>query len=139
MDQLIYLLWDQTGAYKYNAAQVISNYLKALRIIEYNIKDTLQFPQLLKDLPPLKDDEEYVPYNFKSFLLNFPLKETTDYILKQIYVPNKPIICSRLIFSRLFKKIATENSFQLNSKFFKQTDACAIVAPLCNFIRHLDG
>ena len=45
---------DQMGTYTYNAAQVISNYLKPLCINEYSIKDTLQFPQLLKDLPPLR-------------------------------------------------------------------------------------
>ena len=31
-------------------------------INEYNIKNTLQFPQLLKDFPPLKHDQEYVSY-----------------------------------------------------------------------------
>ena len=44
------------------------------------IKDTLQFPQLLKDLPPLKDDEEYVSYDVESLSRNIPLKETIDYI-----------------------------------------------------------
>ena len=51
---------DQTGTYTCNAPQVISIYLKPLCINEYNIKDTFQSHQLLKDLPPLKDDEEYV-------------------------------------------------------------------------------
>ena len=74
---------DQTGTYTYNAAQVISNYLKPLCINEYNIKDTLQFPQLLKDLPPLKDDE-YVFYDAESLFTNIPLKETIHYILEQI-------------------------------------------------------
>ena len=45
------------------------------------IKDTLQFPQLLKDLPPLKDDKEYVSYDVESSFTNIRLKETTDYIL----------------------------------------------------------
>ena len=95
-------------------------------INEYNIKDTLQFPQLLKDLPPLKDDEEYVSYDVESLFTNIPLKETIDYILEQIYVHNKlPIICSKLIFCRLLEKLTTENLFQLNSKFFKQTYGCA--------------
>ena len=44
------------------------------------IKDTLQFPQLLKDLPPLKDDEEHVSYDVDSLSRNIPLKETIDYI-----------------------------------------------------------
>ena len=103
---------DQTGTYTYNAAQVISNYLKHLCVNEYNIKDTLQ---LLKDLPPLKDDEEYVSYNVESLFTNNPLKETIDYILEQIYVHNKlPIKCSKLTFRRLLEKITTENLFQLN-------------------------
>ena len=91
---------DQTGTYTYNAAQVISNYLKPLCINEYNIKDTLQFPQLLKDFPPLKDDGEYVSYDVESLFTNTPLKETVD-ILEQIYVHNKlPLICTKLIFCR---------------------------------------
>ena len=93
---------DQMGTYTYNAAQVISNYLKPLCINEYNIKDTLQFPQLLKDFPPLKDDEEYVSYDVESLLMNIPLKEIIDYILEQIYVHNKlPAICGNLIFRLL--------------------------------------
>ena len=122
---------DQTGTYTYDAAHIISNYLKPLCINEYNIKDTLQFPQLLKDLPPLKDDEEYVSYGVESLFTNIPLKETIDYILEQIYVHNKlPVICSKLIFRRLLEKITTENLFQRNSKFFMQTDGCAMGVPL---------
>ena len=40
------------------------------------------------------------------------------------------IICSKVIFRRLLEKITTENLFQLNSKFFKQTDGCAMGGPL---------
>ena len=91
----------------------------------------LQFPQFLKDLPPLKDDEEYVFYNIESLFMNIPLKESINYILEQIDVHNKLlIICSKLIFCRLLEKITTENSFQLNPKFFKQTDGCAMGSPL---------
>ena len=102
MDQLKFqTIMDQTGTYTYNAAQVIYNYLKPLCINEYNIKDTLQFRQLLKDLTPLKDDEEYISYDVESLFANIPLKETMNYILEQIYVHNKlPIICTKLIFRR---------------------------------------
>ena len=75
-----------------------------------NIKDTLQFPQLLKDFLPFKNDEEYVSYDVESLFTNIPLKETIDCILEQIYVHNKgPIICRKLIFCRLLEKITTEN------------------------------
>ena len=105
--------------------------LKPLCINEYSIKDTLKFPQLLKDLPPLKNDEEYVSYDVEFLFTNIPLKVTMDYILEQIYVHNKlPMICSKLIFCRLLEKITTGNFFQPNSKFFKQTDGCAMGGPL---------
>ena len=118
---------NQTGICKYNAAQVISNYLKSLCINEYIIKDTSQLPQLLKDLLPLKHDKELNSYDVESLFKNIPLKETIDYILEQIYVHNKlPIICSKLILRKLLEKIATENLSQLNSKLFKQTDGCAM-------------
>ena len=93
-------IMDQTGTYTYNAAQIISNYLEPLCINEYKIKDTLQCPQLLNDLLPLKDYEEYDSYNAESLFTNSPLKETID-ILDQIYVHNKrPLTCSKLIFCR---------------------------------------
>ena len=53
------------------------------------MKHTLQFSQLLKDLPPLKDDEEYVSYDVESLFTNMLLKESIDYILEKIYVYNK--------------------------------------------------
>ena len=96
-------------------------------INEYSIKDT----KLLKDLPPLNDNEKYVSYNVESLFTNIPLKETIGYILEQIYVHDRLLmICSKLIFCRLLEKITTENLFQLNSKFFKQTDGCAMGRPL---------
>ena len=132
MDQLKFRpIMDQTGTYTYNAAQVISNYLKPLCINEYSINDTLQFPQLLKDSPPLKDDEEYVSYDVDSLFTNIPLKETIDYISEQIYVHNKlPMIRSKLIFRTLLEKTTTENLLQLNSMFFKQTHGCAMGDPI---------
>ena len=100
-------------------------------INEYNIKDALQFLHFLKDFPPLKVDEEYVSYDVESLSRNIPIKETIDYILEQIYVHNKlAIICSKLIIRRLLDKITTEISFQLNSKFFKQTDGSAWGSPI---------
>ena len=53
------------------------------------MKHTLQFPQLLKDLPPLKDDKEYVSYDVEFLFTNILLKESIDYILEKIYVYNK--------------------------------------------------
>ena len=53
------------------------------------MKHTLQFPQLLKDLPPLKDDKEYVSYDVEFLFTNILLKECIDYILEKIYVYNK--------------------------------------------------
>ena len=41
-------IMDQTRTYTYNAAH---NYLKPLCINEYNFKDTLQFPHLLRFAP----------------------------------------------------------------------------------------
>ena len=128
LDQLKFRpIMDQTETYAYNAARIISNYLKPLCINEYNIKGTLQFPQFLKDFQLLKYDEEYVSYDVESLFTNIPLKETIEYILEQIYVYNKlPVTCSKLIFRRLLEKITTEDSFQLNSKFFEQTDGYAM-------------
>ena len=64
-------------------------------------------------------------------LTNVPVHETTDYILQEIYVKEKlPEICSKLIMKHLVLKITTENTFILNSNFYKQIDGCLIGGPL---------
>ena len=86
---------------------------------------------MLRDLPPLNNDEEYVSYDVDSLFKNIPLKETIDDILEEIYVNGKmKPICSKLIFKRLLYKLTTECIFQLNMKFFKQIDGCSMGGPL---------
>ena len=86
---------------------------------------------MLRDLPPLNNDEEYVSYDVDSLFKNIPLKETIDDILEETYVNGKmKPICSKLIFKRLLYKLTTECIFQLNMKFFKQIDGCSMGGPL---------
>ena len=61
---------DQTGTYTYKTAQIIGEYLKPLSKNEYTIKDTQQFPDMIKQLPPLSQDEEYVSYDVESLFTN---------------------------------------------------------------------
>ena len=122
---------DQTGTYTYKAAKVISQYLKPLCDSEYTIKDTQSFANLIKELPPLKEDEEDVSYDIESLFTNIPINDTIDYILDQIYVQHKlKPICNKLIFKRLLIKLSTEVTFTFNSKFCKQTDGCTMGGPL---------
>ena len=46
--------------FTYNAAKVISDYLRPLCKNEYSINDTQKFPRMLSSIPPLQDDEEDV-------------------------------------------------------------------------------
>ena len=50
---------DQTRMMTYNAAKVISDYLRPLCKNKFTINDTLSFADMIKRLPPLSD-EEYV-------------------------------------------------------------------------------
>ena len=77
---------DQTGTYTYNAAQVISKYLKALCKNEFTIEDNQTFSSKIRDLPPLEDEEEDVSYDVESLFTNIPIEETVNYILDQIYI-----------------------------------------------------
>ena len=62
---------------------------------------------------------------------NVPVHETIEYIINEIYVEKKlPKLCSKLIFKRLSLKLATENTFMLNSKFCEQVDGCSMGGPL---------
>ena len=85
---------DQTGTLTYNAAKVISDYLRPLCKNEYSINDTQKFPSMLSSIPPLQDDEEDVSYDVESLFTNIPIQETINYIIEQIYVHKKlaPIV-----------------------------------------------
>lgn len=48
---------DQIGSYTYKTAQIIGEYLRPLSRNEYTIKDTQQFPDMIKNLPPLPKDK----------------------------------------------------------------------------------
>ena len=61
---------NQTWTYTYNAAQVISKYLKPLSRNEYTIDDTQVFSKHIKDLPPLQEDEEDVLYDAEALFTN---------------------------------------------------------------------
>ena len=74
---------DQTGMMTYNAAKVISDYLSPPCKNKYTINNTL-FADMIKCLPPLPGDEEYVPYDIVSLFTNLPLDETIDYIIESI-------------------------------------------------------
>ena len=74
----------------------------------------------LKQQDLLLPDEEYVSYDVESLFTNVPVHETIDYILQEIYVKEKLlIICSKLIMKHLLLKLTTENTFMLNSNFYK--------------------
>ena len=102
---------DQTGTATYDAAKVIGEYLKPLAFNEYKINDCLKFPDMIKGLPPLQKNEEYVLYNVESLFTKIPLKETTDYIIHKIYNEKllKPI-CKKLIRKPLLYKLTTDGT-----------------------------
>ena len=60
---------DQTGTYSYNAAQVISQYLKPLCKNEFMVNDTQSFSADIKIIPPLQEDEDV--YDVESLFTNF--------------------------------------------------------------------
>ena len=87
---------------------------------------------MIKRLPPLPDDEEYVSYDVVSLFTNIPLDETIDYIIERIYTHKKlPQICSKLVFLRLLEKITKHCKFQLCFKFYKEVDGCTMGGPWC--------
>ena len=122
---------DQTRTFTYHYSKVIAESLRPLCQNECSIKDTQCFPEMLQDLPPLKNDKEYISYDVDSLFTNIPLKETINYILEEIYVNRKmKSICSKLLFRRLLCKLTTEWTFQFGTKFFKQIDGNLMAGPL---------
>ncbi|XP_066917454.1 uncharacterized protein [Clytia hemisphaerica] len=77
----------QTGTYTYGAAQVIAEYLKPLcSENSYIIRNTQDFPSILKEQETLSPNEEYVSYDVESLFTNIPVKDTITYILDEIYL-----------------------------------------------------
>ena len=115
----------------YIVANVMLGYLKPLCKHEYSVNYTQKVSSMLSSIPLLQDDEEDVSYDVESLFINIPIEETINYITEQIYV-HKTLtpICSKLIFRRLLVKLATECTFNFNSKFLKQVDGCSIEGPL---------
>ena len=122
----------QSGTYTYNTTQVIANYLKPLcNSNEYIMRNTQEFAKIIREQDPLKSNEQYVSYDVESLFTNVSVHETIEYIINEIYVENKlPKLCSKLIFKRLLLKLTIENTFMLNSKFYKQVDGCSMGGPL---------
>ena len=77
---------DQTGTLTYNAAKVISDYLRPLCKNEYSINDTQKFPSMLSSIPPLQDDEEDVSYDVESLFTNIPIQESTISLNKFMFI-----------------------------------------------------
>ena len=130
---------DQTGTMTQNAAKVISDYLRPVYKNKYAINDTLSFADMIKRLPPLPDDEEYVSYDVLSLFTNITSDETVDYIIGSIYTHKKlPQICRKLVFRGLIEKITKDCTFQLSFKFYKQIDGCAMGRPLFVILSDID-
>ena len=89
---------DRTGTATYDTTKVIGEYLKPLAFNEYKINDCLKFPDMIKALPPLQKNEEYVSCHVDSLFMNIPLKETIDYIHKIYNEKLLKLICKKLIF-----------------------------------------
>ena len=84
----------------------------------------------LKQQDPLLADEKYVSYAVESLFTNVSVHETIDYILQVSVKEILLKICSKLIMKRLLLKLTTENTFMLNSNFYKQIDGCTMGGPL---------
>ena len=121
----------QTGTYTYNAAQVIAKYLKPLcSRNNYIIRNTQEFSMSLKQQDLLLPDEEYVSYDVESLFTNVLVHETIDYILQEIYVKEKLLKMFQINHEALLLKLTTENTFMLNSTFYKQVDGCTMGGPI---------
>ena len=120
------------GTCTYNAAQAISGYLKPLVSSNtFMLNNTQDFACIIRNEPPLDDDEEYVSYDVEALFTNVPIHDTINYILDEIYVRKKlPELCTRRIFKNLLLKLTTESTFMFNNRFYKQTDGCTMGGPL---------
>ena len=62
---------SQIGTYTYNAAKVLSDYMRPLCQNEYKISVTQSFTSQIIQQPPLEEDEEYVSSDVGSLFTKF--------------------------------------------------------------------
>ena len=100
------------------AHQVIAESLKPLCDENpHMIRNTQDFPDLLKNQPLLEPNEEYVSYDVESLFTNIPIKDAIDYILDQTYCKHKlKAMFNRLVFKRLLEKLTKFKHFYLRFK-----------------------
>ena len=96
---------------------------------EFSIRDTLSFPELLKNSSNDESGED-VSYDVES-LFTVPVQERIDYILQRIYVREeiKPF-CKKTIFKKLLLKLTKECVFSVNNGLIKQIDDCPVRGPI---------
>ena len=120
----------QTGTYIYNASKVVAKYLGLLAKNEYTIRDTLNFPDLLKSVP---SDDNYGDdlFDVESLFTSTLVQETIDYILYKLYVKKElKSFCKKSIFKKLLNKLRTECAFSTNNRLIKQIDGCPMGGPI---------
>ena len=132
------MIVDQTGTFANKASRFLNEYLKPLVDTRFIINNTLDFPEMLKNLPPKKEGEEDVSFDVEKLFTSIPLKRTIDYIVEQIYTHKKiePIVKSKLIFERLLYRLTNGSTFQANGRLIRQIDGCAIGCTLSVTLRH---
>ena len=113
------------GAYYYQSAKWLAKYLTPLAENEYTIKDTLEFPDCLKDRTL-----DGVPVSYVSlFLTEVPLEETIDYIIHQI--------SNKRIFKQLLQKVIQGSVFSFDGNLYKQIYGCGMGNPLSPLIANI--
>ena len=107
---------SQTGTFTYNECKGISDCLRPLCRNHYSIDNTQNFLDIFCYLQLTRWHRRWqISYDFESSFTNFPIEETINYIIEQIYVHKKLTpICLKLIFRWLSLKFKFNI---LNSKF----------------------
>ena len=93
---------------------------KTLAKNEFTIRNTLTFPDLIKNLSNF-DEYEDVSYDVEFLFTSIPVEETINYIINQICIQKE----IEPIFKKLLLKLRKECMHSPNGKLLKQL----IVAP----------
>ena len=84
------------------------------------------YTDILSSISTLQDDED-VSYDVVSLFTNTLIEETIAYFIEQIYVHKKLMpVRSKLIFTWLLIKLATECTYKFNNRFLKHFDSCTM-------------
>ena len=131
---------NTTGLAHYHVGQCLSEIFQPLTINDYNIKDSFDAVNWIKNIPKELFDEGYrfVSFDVESLFTNAPLQKSINVILKRIY-DDKLIhnYIKKNAMCKLIKDTCKKTAFSFDNIIYEQVDGVGMGSPLASVLANI--